>query len=209
MSEPTHQGLLPQQELPPHRDPAEWGRLVDRLEIPVILVAISGAMGHRLKQELTPEDIWQETLAMAWRDRDAHEWRGLRGFRAWLLGIAKNRILDAADYMGAQKRGGNDRTDRFSAILASGDGSIGAHLPPGSTTPSRIAGNRERAVAMEEALGELPEKLGGVVRLRLFEELPMRVVAERLGIGLTTANERFFRGASLYQSCLERRLGDR
>ncbi len=215
MSEPTHQALLPHQalqphqELQPHRDPAQWGRLVDSLEIPVILVAISGAMGNRLKQELTPEDIWQETLAMAWRDRDAHEWRGLRGFRAWLLGIAKNRILDAADYMGAQKRGGNDRTDRFSAILASGDGSIGAHLPPGSTTPSRIAGNRERAVAMEEALGELPEKLGGVVRLRLFEELPMRVVAERLGIGLTTANERFFHGASLYQSCLERRLGDR
>jgi RNA polymerase sigma factor (sigma-70 family) len=219
MSDPTHQGLLsqdelqpqpelqPEPELQPHRDPAQWSRLVDRLEIPVILVVISGAMSSRLKQELTTEDIWQETLVMAWRDRNAHEWRGLRGFRAWLLGIAKNRIRDTAEYLGAQKRGGDDRTDRFSAILASGDGSIGAHLPPGSTTPSRIAGDRERARAMEEALTELPEKLAGVVRLRIFEELPMRKVAERLGIGLTTANERFFHGASLYQTFLKRRLG--
>ena len=60
---------------------------------------------------------------------------------------------------------------------------------------------------IEEALRELPPKLEEVVRLRLFEELPMRVVAERLGISRSTATERFFRGTALYQSCLERRLG--
>ena len=36
------------------------------------------------------------------------EWRGLRVFRAWLLGIARNRVRLLAEYASAQKRGGGD-----------------------------------------------------------------------------------------------------
>ncbi|MHC4516119.1 MAG: hypothetical protein ACYS5W_20805, partial [Planctomycetota bacterium] len=60
MSEPTHQELHAPQELPPHQNPAQWGQLIDALEIPVILVVISASMSSRLKQEFTAEDIWQE-----------------------------------------------------------------------------------------------------------------------------------------------------
>jgi RNA polymerase sigma-70 factor (ECF subfamily) len=188
----------------PHLDPGQWSRLIERLETPVILVVISSWMGGRLRRDCTAEDIWQETLAMAWRDRRSHGWVDLRTFRAWLLGIAKNRIHDAIDRMNALKR---NRGRLPESLHADDNRSASELLPPQTTTPSRIASDLERARIIEEALQALPAPYAEAVRLRLFEELPMREVAARLGVGLTTANERFFRGAALYQLELQRRLG--
>ncbi len=143
---------------------------------------------------------------MAWRDRDKHRWQGPRAYRAWLLAIAKNRIRDAADRMDAQKRGGDRKVQTFSALVGSRDGSVSEVLPPASTTPSRVAHHAERATAMEAALGSLPPELQQVVRLRLFEQLPLRSVAERLGIPAPTAKKRMFRGATLYRAKLRERL---
>ncbi len=173
------------------------------------MVAISSWMSSRLLQNFTAEDIWQETLYMAWRDRESHEWHGLRSYRAWLLAIAKNRIRDAADRINAQKRGGDRQVDNFSLLQARHDASVSSLLPPGSTTPSRVASQRERAEAMDESLRSLPSELEKVVRLCLIEELPMRLVAERVGVSMTTAKRRLFRGAALYRSNLQRLLGYR
>jgi RNA polymerase sigma-70 factor (ECF subfamily) len=136
---------------------------------------------------------------MAWRDRDQHEWRGLAAFRAWLLGIARNRIRRLSRDLSAIKRGGHERTENFSALAGSQYPSVSGMLPPGSTTPSQVAGSRERVKMMQDALASLPPKLEPVVRLRLFEEVPMRSVAEQLGIGLSTAKERLLRGVQLYR----------
>ena len=193
-------------DCPPHQDPNAWDRLIERAGSGSILVLISSWMSMRLKQQLSAEDIWQETLWMAWRDRDKHRWQGPHSYRGWLLAIAKNRIRDAADRMDAKKRGGDRKLETFSALVGSRDGSVSALLPAGSTTPSRVAGHAERAAAMAAALGSLPSELEQVVRLRLFEQLPMRSVAERLGIPLPTAKKRMFRGATLYRAKLKERL---
>ncbi len=143
---------------------------------------------------------------MAWRDREQHDWQGLRSYRAWLLGIAKNRIRNSAEWMDAKKRGGDMEVETFSTLLASRDGSVSALLPPHSTTPSRMAGHRERAAVMEAALYSLPPELEEVVRLRLFEQLPMSRVAERLRISVPTARGRALRGAELYRIKLKESL---
>ncbi len=190
-------------DCPPHQDPNAWDRLIERVGSGSILVLISSWMSMRLKQQLSAEDIWQETLCMAWRDREKHRWQGPRSYRGWLLAIAKNRIRDAADWMDAQKRGGDRRVETFSALVGSRDGSISALLPARSTTPSRIAQHAERAAAMAAALGSLPSELEQVVRLRLFEQLSMRCVAESLGIPLPTAKKRMLRGTTLYRAKLK------
>ena len=123
-----------------------------------------------------------------------------------LLGIAKNRIRHAAEWMNAKKRGGDRRVENFSTLVESGDGSVSALLPPDSTTPSRVAGHAERAAVMEAALYSLPPELEGVVRLRFFEQLPMSKVAEHLGISLPTAKKRLFRGLVFYRARLKDRL---
>ncbi|MBK8980039.1 MAG: sigma-70 family RNA polymerase sigma factor [Planctomycetes bacterium] len=197
----------------PHLDASEWSRLIERIDPSVILVVIRSWMGRRLLTDCSAEDIWQDALAMAWRDRRAHDWRGLRAFRAWLLGIVRNRIRDRVDHVGAQKRGSGDRGRSLAAMATDVDGRPGAPgsvsdlLPPRTTTPSRVASASEQAAILQQALAAVPEDCRDVVRLRLFEELSINDVATQLGIARATAYDRLLRGAQRYQQELERRLG--
>ncbi|MBZ0150298.1 MAG: RNA polymerase sigma factor [Planctomycetes bacterium] len=189
----------------PHRDPTEWGRLVESLDIASIFVVIGSWLGAKLRAEAAVEDIWQETLWCSWRDRDQHEWRTLSHWRAWLLSIAKNRVRDAGRSAGRTKRGGDHHIAPFSTLAQRE--SLSSMLPPGSTTPSRVAGFRERALAMENALESLDAELRAIVHLRLFEEVPMREAAEQLGLPLSTAKERLLRGVTRYRHRLRQLLG--
>lgn len=200
MTEPLHH------ELQPHREPATWTRLIDSLDVASIFVVIGSWLGPRLRSHVAVEDLWQETLWLSWRDREQHDWRGLAAFRVWLLSIAQNRVRDAGRNLGRQKRGGDAETAPFST-LNSGE-SVSALLPPGTTTPSRVAGHRERALVMEHALQSLDPDLRTVVQQRLFEEVPMRDIAARLGIPLSTAKERLLRGVRSYRFRLKQLLGD-
>ena len=95
----------------PHRDPTEWGRLIESLDVASCYVAIGSWLGHKLRAQVAIEDIWQETLWLSWRDRAQHEWRGLSAFRVWLLSIARHRVLDAARHRvldAARRRGRGD-----------------------------------------------------------------------------------------------------
>lgn len=188
----------------PHRDATEWGQLVESLDVASIFVVIGSWQSAKLRAEITAEDIWQETLWCSWRDREQHEWRNLAAWRSWLLTIAKNRVRDAARSLGRTKRGGEHVTAPFSMLTT---GSVSSLLPPGSTTPSRVAGLRERAAAMETALESLDKDLRSVVRLRLFEEVPMRAVAEQLKLPLSTAKEHLLRGVTRYRQSLRQLLG--
>ncbi len=192
----------------PHRDTSAWGSLIETLESGTLLGAISASMSQKLKQQYTIEDIWQETLFMAWRDGEQHEWTGIRSYRAWVLSIARNRIRDAVEHAGAKKRGGDITINSFSALAPGDDDSIGRLLPPGSTTPSRVAAHAERIHAMEEALNSLPNELRDVVRLSLFDELPIREVAVHTGASESTVKRRLLDGATRYRLAIEERLGD-
>ena len=188
----------------PHRDPTEWGRLIESLDVASIFVVISAWLGAHLRATVSVDDIWQETLWRSWRDRDQHDWQGLARFRSWLLSIAHNRVRDAGRSASRKKRGGDQHTTPFSAL---GPDSVSAMLPPGSTTPSRVMGHHERAVAMEKALDTLAPELRQIVHMRLFEEIPMRDVATRLDLPLSTAKERLLRGVTRYRRTLSTLLG--
>lgn len=190
----------------PHLDPTTWGRLIDSIDAANVFVLIGAWLGPKARLEVAVEDLWQETLWMAWRDRHQHQWVNLTKYRAWLLAIARNRVHDTVRNLGRQKRGGGVTTNSFSTL--GGPDSAGGYLPPQSTTPSRSASNLERARLLERALAGLDEPLRDLVRLRLFEELSTQEAAERLGIPLSTAKERFVRGTQRYRSELRRLFGD-
>jgi RNA polymerase sigma factor (sigma-70 family) len=190
----------------PHRDPTQWGQLVESLDVASVFVVINSWLGPKLRASVSAEDVWQETLWCSWRDREQHHWRSLSAWRAWLLSIAHNRVRDAGRMWSRAKRGGEHQTAPFSAMLANHE-SVSAMLPPGSTTPSRVAGCRERARAMELALDGLDPDLRAVVRMRLFEEVPMREVAAQLQLPLSTAKERLLRGVTSYRCRLRQILG--
>jgi len=180
-----------------------WDRLIGAVGPASILVVLRSRMSDAMLRRYTPEDVWQETLLHAWRDRRRCEWRGVAAFRHWLLAISKNRIRALAEYDGAGKRQGDRDALVFSGFKggASNTGSQFAG-PVATTTPSRVASDRERADRMQTALDSLPEDLRDVVRLRLFEDLPLEEVAEEVGVGVSGVRHRFRRGATLYHQRL-------
>ena len=187
--------------------PRAWDELIESVGPASLLVIIESRMSPLLKRRLTAEDILQESLKHAWRDRDRCQWKGIRSFRSWLLTIIDNRINEAADTLSAQKRGAGREPIAFSALQSgSSDGAFG---PIGSTTPSRIAIYHEQAAAMRMALERLSEDVREVVRLRLFDQLEITEIAQRLSIGENAVRHRFRKGAEIYHRLLREAIASR
>jgi RNA polymerase sigma factor (sigma-70 family) len=187
--------------------PQAWDGLIEAVGPASLLVAIQSRMSAGLHKHTTPEDILQESLMHAWRDRQRCQWNGLRSFRSWLLTIIDNRIREAADALSAQKRGGGREPIAFSALQSgSSDGAFG---PIGSTTPSRIAIYQEQAAAMRTALERLSDDVREVVRLRLFDQLEIADIAQRLSIGESAVRHRFRKGAEAYHRLLKEAIASR
>src|SRR5262249_10514660 len=153
-----------------------------------------------LRARLGAEDILQDVLLHAWRDRSKLRWEGMRAFRSWLLTSADRRIVAAANYFEAQKRGGGrfdaaDAAERWEPLRSRAPGekasmpSMSA-IPGGTTTPGRMAAYREQATAMQGTLESLPEEVREVVRLRLFAQQPVDAIAQALGIGESAVRHR-------------------
>lgn len=186
--------------------PADWERLIEMMGPASLLVVIESRLGPRLARHVTPEDVLQDALLHAWRDRGQCAWCGPKAFRSWLLTIIDRRILDLADHYSAAKRGGGREPlplERPATPLQSGAMSWG---PACSATPSRAAEVRERAACMREALAALPAELRDVVALRLFEQLPIETIAQRLGVGESAVRHRFRKGAEIYHRRLRAAL---
>jgi RNA polymerase sigma factor (sigma-70 family) len=187
--------------------PEQWNRLIESIGPAAMLLVVRTRMSRALLARLAPEDVWQETLLHAWRDRAQCTWQGVPAFRRWLISILDHRLLDLAEAAERKKRGAGVQPLSLDAAPASGaSSSLGFAGPIASTTPSRVAMDREAAEAIHAALEEVPEELREVVRLRLLEDLSMPEVAERTQLGLSAVQHRFRKGAEIYQRALARRL---
>ena len=172
-------------------DADDWAAAVQGANPASLLVAIRLRMGAALAQYVNEDDLWQETLLRAWRTRQSFTWQGMPAFRRWLLTIADRTIADHRDHFLAQKR----TAQRTQSL----DGEGGSTLDPwSSTTPSRLASERERARLMAEALATLDDEVRDVVQLRLFDELSLEEIAERLQLGISAVRHRFRKGAESY-----------
>jgi RNA polymerase sigma-70 factor (ECF subfamily) len=188
-------------------DPAAWNALIQAVHPDAILVLIGYRMGTDVRCRTEPEDILQETLLRAWRGRHDFAWQGVASFRRWLIRIAERCIEDERDRAHAKKR--DVAATRSLGLAAPGAATLAdapAVDPWTSTTPSRIAEMRERARAMETALQALTPDVREVVRMRLFEDLAIDEIAERLGLGESAVRHRFRKGAEEYRNRLRSAL---
>lgn len=190
--------------------PHAWERLIESVQPASLLLVIERRMSMDLKNVHAAEDVLQEALLHAWRDRQQFEWRGIGSFRSWLLSIIDHRIRDAADRSSAAKREPGRPVVALSEFGAGATNSTaGQGFPAGSTTPSRIAMYREQAEVMRQALDALPEELREIVGLRLFEQCPLEEIAARLDLGVEGVRHRFRKGSELYVRRVRAALGSR
>jgi RNA polymerase sigma-70 factor (ECF subfamily) len=190
--------------------PHAWERLIDSVKPASLLLVIERRMGTDLKRVHTAEDILQDALLHAWRDRMKFEWRGIGSFRSWLLSIIDHRLRDAADRCSAAKRVPGQPVVPLSELGGPATNTTaGPDFPAGSTTPSKLAMYREQAEVMQQALDALPEELREIVGLRLFEQCPLEEIAARLELGIEGVRHRFRKGSELYVRRVRAALGSR
>lgn len=132
-------------------------------------------------------DLTQEVFLAAWRGRDGFDPR--RGpLAAWLVGIAKNKIVDAYRTDGRRvpldHRADDDHVER---------------VPDGREPLDRLADR----LLVTQALATLPERPRSIVELAYFEDLTQQEIADRTGIPLGTVKSDIRRGLARLRRYLE------
>jgi RNA polymerase sigma-70 factor (ECF subfamily) len=131
-----------------------------------LVAFIRSRMSDQLAQRISAEDILQETLLESSRKIDAFVSQGGASFYRWLVGIARNKVLEANRARLARKR--------------SIEGPLEIDLAQSQTSPSGRAIRIESAVHLHHALAALPDRQAEAVRCRYLEGLSLAETAERL-----------------------------
>jgi RNA polymerase sigma-70 factor, ECF subfamily len=130
---------------------------------PNIRAQIQATLSEKWRSVLDADDIMQVTYLEAFLRIDRFEPRGEGSFAGWLSQIAKNNMRDAIDELSRMKRPNPENR-----VIGSSDESAVAlfeQLGCTTTTPSRNAGRREVAQAVESAIGGLPDDYANVIRM--------------------------------------------
>ncbi len=129
-------------------------------------------------------DLTQEVFLSAWRARDRFSTdRGTLG--GWLMGIAKNKVIDHHRKMGR-------RVDEAGPPLDH-------HGSDDPDNPSVLADKMLLASAMRE----LPDRTRQVLHLAFYEDLTHQQIADRTALPLGTVKSDIRRGLSRLRTYLE------
>ncbi len=129
-----------------------------------LLSWIDSRIQARLRRDLDPEDVLQETFLKAFRSLSSIEWQGEAAFLAWLRGIAENHIRSEA-----RKHLRVEKVD------------LEPELPASMPSPSKGLQRTERFDRLKGALDSLPPDYREAIVLARIRGLPVRQIAERLG----------------------------
>lgn len=122
----------------------------------------------------------------------------------WLMQVARRRVVDAHRFhFEAQRRDAGRQQPIHTPPDASGGG-VEALLAASQTSPSAALSRDARYARMQEAVRQLSEEQQAAIRLRYFEGLPTKEIAERLGKSDGAVRVLLWR--SMRQ--LEKQLGD-
>lgn len=132
----------------------------------------------------TAADVTQEVFVAAWSRR--HQYDPGRGSLAgWLMGIARNKTIDALRASGRRER-----------LLTQVD-------PTPEITPGSVDAMADRML-VADALAQLPERSRTVIELAFFDELTHPEIAERTSLPLGTVKSDIRRGLARMRRNLAR-----
>jgi len=129
------------------------------------------------------EDVTQQVFVAAWRSRTTLT-PSPRALPAWLLGIARHKV---ADRLGERAR----EVRRFEAASA--------EVVDVVTEPLDLLDR----LTVRQAVEELPDPRGTIMRLAFWEDLTHQEIAERTGLPLGTVKSHVRRGLLQLQERLE------
>jgi RNA polymerase sigma-70 factor (ECF subfamily) len=140
-------------------------------------------IGAHLRGKCDASDIVQMTLLEAHRDFSAFAGQSEAELLGWLRKILAHNLFNEtrkhqADCRDVSRELSMDQmragVDRSSLLLVN-------TIADNAASPSSMAGHREIAVKLADALGRLPEDYQTVLMLRILQELPAEEVGTRMG----------------------------
>lgn len=142
-----------------------------------------------VRDEATIDDLFQETMVVAWRRLDECDLDG--PFGPWLRGIASRLVL--AHY----------RKQKAAPLLLSE--SVLQVVDRHFENINLLAGDTwdDKVAALRECIDALPERQRSVIGARYFDGLSAAEVAERFELSLEACKKRLQRGRAMLAECLK------
>ncbi len=172
-----------------------WPQSIRDFEI--LIDALQHRLVHfafcRLQSLEDAEDVVQDALVQAYRDREKH--RSVGNVDPFLFRMVANRCTDL---LRKRKREASpmERGDLEAAVGGAG----GAPEPADSSVRLRL---------VESMLGRLPDRQAEVIRLRVYGNLAFDVVARTVGCSVPTVKSRFRYGIQKLRRVLKQQGGGR
>jgi RNA polymerase sigma-70 factor (ECF subfamily) len=166
----------------------EYLRLLARLQL-----------DGRLRGQLDPSDIVQQTLLKAHERFDQFRGQTDDELRAWLRAILARNLVDAARKFGRQK---GNCSQSLEAALEQSSAKLEALLASEESSPSQGALRAERLMALAETMARLPEDQRTAVELRYLHGLSVPDVAERMGRSTVSVTGLLYRGMKALREVL-------
>jgi RNA polymerase sigma-70 factor (ECF subfamily) len=147
----------------------------------------------RLRSRADAEDVVQEVLVRAYRDR--HQLKGIASPGPFLFRMVANRCTDL---LRSRKHQGSSLDDLPPRLEPSG----------GGDAEERAEADRARR-SLEASLERLPLRQSEAIRLRLYADLPFEAVAQAMGCSVPTVKSRFRYGIEKLRRVLKKQGGVR
>jgi RNA polymerase sigma-70 factor (ECF subfamily) len=166
-----------------------FARVYDRYS-PILL----GLLLRILRSRAEAEDVLQEVFLQVWQQARAFDASRGRPF-TWLVTLARSRAIDRLRSV--------DSRERAAQRSAEGEPPVA----PSAAWADEEAIRAERAEAVRDALGELPEEQRQVLMLAYLEGMSQSEIAEAKNQPLGTVKTRTRAGLKKLSEALRARLG--
>lgn len=166
-----------------------FGELVRRFR-PAVRAVVMGIV----KSRESVEDVVQDTFLLAFKALPLL--REVDNFPAWLCAIARNRAIRY------QQRENRTETRSIFDTFLLRESKAFDYEP--ADDPASILEQEESCCEVRDALEKLPEEYQVVLRLRYWSDMPLKRIAEFLGISLSVVKWRLYKGKQLLKKHLER-----
>ena len=141
---------------------------------------------HRFRQESLVEEVVSDTLLHVWKNPDA--FRGDSAFSTWLLGVARNKMLERVRHQNA--RATEELDDADEDLLVE------------DTTPEDVAAMRQRSEGVRECLELLPAEQRECIHLAYYEGWTLDEIGAQMSLKKETIGTRLFYARKKIQACL-------
>jgi RNA polymerase sigma-70 factor (ECF subfamily) len=155
----------------------------------------------RLRGQLDPSDIVQQTLLKAHEKHDQFRGSTEPELRGWLRSILARKLVDAAR---GHLRRREDEVRSLEAALDESSMRLEALLVADQSSPSQKVMNDERLVDLARALRRLPDDQRTALELRYLGGLSVAAVAAQMGRAPVSVTGLLYRGTQALRTLMGR-----